>query len=750
MFISYNWLRELTGSNLTPIQLREKLTNVGLAVDAIDERGGDYVLDVEVPSNRPDCLSHFGIARELAVIEKSKVQSPKSKVPNCEGRTEDLAGVEIRDPDLCPRYAARIVRGVKIAPSPDWLANRLETIGQRPINNVADITNYVLHEFGHPLHAFDLARLAERRIVVRRALPGEAITTLDGVKRILDQEMLVIADAARPVAIAGVMGGEESEISSATTDVLIESAYFQPASVRRTARVLGLHTEASHRFERGADCEAVVCAQERCVALICEIAGGIATEDALDVYPQPWRQTVVSLRPERVEALTGLRVDTHEMRRILDALGFVPCEPAAKSSSGASVRSPRVSKGLIREEPSLTVPPQPGCPAGGPGVGPLASGRNAKAAPAEDALEATKLTFAVPSWRVDVGIEEDLVEEIARHEGYDKIATALPLASMAGEYHATEKRRRALRRALSARGFDEAISFSFIDTSHDDQFELIPAFAGHRDKQERFVTLQNPIVEGWSRMRPTLLPGLLDAVRYNLDHGTRDLCLFEIGRIFRVQKQGELPAEREAFALAAAGGIVQANRAGVARELDFYDLKGAVEAAAQAMNLPAFEFEAAEVRHLREGQAAAISIDGVSLGTIGRLAESAAAEYKFREPVFVAELDLTELLDAPEAPVLYSALPRFPSIVRDVSLLLDREVTVGELLREVPGQQIGECQTAKLVGTYEGEGIQEGKRSVTLRMEYRASDRTLRDEEVDEIHWRIVNALQAKFGAEVR
>lgn len=709
MFVSYNWLREI-GTKLDPQDLRERLTNVGLAVDAVDERGGDHVLDVEVPSNRPDCLSHFGIARELAVIEKSKVRSPKSKVPNCEGRTEDLAGVEIRDPDLCPRYAARIVRGVKIAPSPDWLVKRLEAIGQRPINNVADITNYVLHEFGHPLHAFDLARLAERRIVVRRALPDEAITTLDGVKRILDREMLVIADAARPVAVAGVMGGEESEISSATTDVLIESAYFRPASVRRTARVLGLHTEASHRFERGADCGAVVCSQERCVALICEIAGGIATEDALDVYPQPWKLSVVSLRPERVEALTGLRVDTHEMQRILDALGFVPSEPAAKTSIGKNAN-------------------------------PLAPG---------DGPPATKLTFAVPSWRVDVGIEEDLVEEIARHEGYDKIATALPLASMAGEYHATEKRRRALRRALSARGFDEAISFSFIDTSHDDQFELIPAFAGHADKQERFVTLQNPIVEGWSRMRPTLLPGLLDAVRYNLDHGTRDLCLFEIGRIFRVQKQGELPEEREAFALAAAGGIVQANRAGVARELDFYDLKGAVEAAAQAMNLPAAEFEAAEVRHLREGQAAAIKIDGARLGTIGRLAESAVAEYKFREAVFVAELDLSTLLDTPEAPVLYSALPRFPSIVRDVSLLLDREVTVGELLREVAGQQIGECQTAKLVGTYEGEGIQEGKRSVTLRMEYRASDRTLRDEEVDEIHWRIVNALQAKFGAEIR
>jgi phenylalanyl-tRNA synthetase beta chain len=706
VFISYIWLRELSGTKLNPQDVRERLTNVGLAVDAVQERDGDYVLDVEVPSNRPDCLSHFGIARELAVIEKSKVHSPEGKVVNCEGRTADFTAVEIRDADLCPRYAARIVRGVKIAPSPAWLAKRLEAIGQRPINNVADITNYVLHELGHPLHAFDLAKLSERRIVVRRAAPGEAITTLDGVRRTLDGEMLVIADAARPVAVAGVMGGEESEISSATADVLIESAYFKPASVRRTARVLGLHTEASHRFERGADCEAVVRAQERCVALICEIAGGIPTEETLDVYPQPRKLSVVSLRPERVEAVTGLRVDTPEIQRILGALGFVLCTPAASAS--------------LRENGNA-----------------VASGSR------------PPLTFAVPSWRVDVGIEVDLVEEIARHEGYDKIATAMPPASTAGEYQATEKRRRALRGALSAQGFDEAISLSFIDTSHDDEFELIPAFAGQADKQERFVTLQNPIVEGSSRVRPTLLPGLLAAVRHNLNHGTRDVCLFEIGRIFQ-GKQGELPVEREALALAASGGVNEANRAGVVRALDFYDLKGALEAAAQSMNVAELEFEPAEVRHLRKGQAAAIKIGGLRLGTIGSLTESAAPEYKFRETVFVAELDLTSVLDMPETPVFYSALPRFPSIWRDVSLLLDRQFTVAELLREVARQRIEECQTAKLVGTYEGEGIPEGKRSVTLRMEYQASDRTLRDEEVDEIHWRIVDALRARFAADVR
>src|SRR5947209_5678916 len=272
MLISYNWLREVTDTKLDPQELRERLTNVGLAVDAVDERDGDYVLDVEVPSNRGDCLSHVGIARELAVIEESTVETPKSKIQSANGRTSDFASVEIRDPDLCPRYAARIVRNVKIAPSPEWLRKRLEVLGQRPINNVADITNYVLHELGQPLHAFDLAKLTENRIIVRRAEKEETITTLDGVERNLDPEMLVITDATRPVAVAGVMGGKDSEISNATTDVLIDSAYFNAASVRRTAKLLGLHTEASHRFERSTDPEGVLAAQERCVALICEIA----------------------------------------------------------------------------------------------------------------------------------------------------------------------------------------------------------------------------------------------------------------------------------------------------------------------------------------------------------------------------------------------------------------------------------------------------------------------------------------------
>ncbi|MGZ5436684.1 MAG: phenylalanine--tRNA ligase subunit beta [Pyrinomonadaceae bacterium] len=684
MFISYQWLRELTGTKLNPEEIRERLTNVGLAVDAVEQCGEDFVLDVEVPSNRGDCLSHVGIARELAASEKSKVQSPKSKVPNVSGKTADLTSVTIDDPDLCPRYAARIVRGAKIGPSPAWLVKTLETIGQRPINNVADITNYVLHELGQPLHAFDLAKLDEQRIVVRRARRGETIKTLDGVDRTLDEQMLVIADASRPVAVAGVMGGEESEISNATTDILIESAYFNPQSVRRTAKLLGLNTEASHRFERGTDPEGVIRAQDRCVALICEIAGGTATEGAFDAYPNPVKSREVSLRPPRVEAITSLRVETEEVQRVLAALGFEQRAP-------------------------------------------------------DDAA----LRFTVPSWRHDVSIEEDLVEEVARHAGYAQIQEALPPANSAGEYHSTESRKRALRTALAARSFDEAISFSFVEQTND--FELIPAFA-----TSEAVVLTNPIIEEASRMRQTLLPGLLKSVQHNINHGTRNVGLLELGRIFASIQREELPEEREALALVATGGLMLAGRAQPERDLDFYDIKGALESAVEAMNLPPLEFEASEIKHLRPGQSAAISASGHRVGSIGRLSEAAAGQYKFRQPVFVAEVDLTVLLDASELPVLYSQLPRFPSIVRDVSLLVDRKITRATLMQAIAGQRPAHFVRSEFVGTYEGEGIPDDKRSLTFRLEYRADDRTLRDDEVDEIHWRVVEALKQQFNAEVR
>ena len=687
MFISYEWLKEYADTRFTPEELRERLTMVGLAIDAVESHNSDSVLDVEVPSNRPDCLSYVGIAREVTVIEGKQLRLPQVESFKTEGRAEELTSVEIKDPDLCPRYAARLVRGVKIAPSPEWLAKRLEAIGQRPINNVADITNYVLHELGQPLHAFDFHKLSGPRIVVRRAARGEKLRTLDGEDRKLTTDMLVIADAERPVALAGIMGGEESEISSTTTDVLIESAYFDANSVRHTARHLGMDTEASRRFERGADCEGVLRAQERCVQLICELAGGVATEDAIDVYPKPVQPRVIGLRPARVRELTSVSVEPKQMIRILTGLGF---ELRAESQE--------------------------------------------------------ELNFRVPSWRADVEQEEDLVEEVARHSGYEKIGSELPPSNASGEYQPTEMKQRSLRRALNAFGFDEAINFSFI--APETQFEAIPLL---RASDGRQPLLKNPIIEEAAFMRATLLPGLLNSLRHNLNHGIRDVRLFEIGRVFGRESRGELPEERLSLALVAMGSAVEANKAQAERELDFFDVKGALEMAVDWMNLNPLSFTQTSSPHLRAGQSARIKLaDGAEIGSIGRLAEDVAAAYKFRTPVFVVELDLEALLNGPAKVVQYSSLPRYPSVTRDISLLLDRTVTLDEVVNIVKQQRVAECRDVKLVGTFEGGNIPSSKRSVTLRLEYRSDERTLRDEEVEERHAQLTSVLLDTFAAQQR
>ena len=699
MDISYEWLGELVETGLTPQELADRLTMAGLAVDAVKEEDGDSVLEIDLTSNRPDCLSHLGVAREAAALTGSHVKLPDLTAKNVGGRADEFTSVGIEDADLCPRYAARVVRGVKIGSSPEWLVRRLKAIGQRSINNVADITNFVMHEVGQPLHAFDLAKLAERRIVVRRARAGEKLKTLDGVERELDAEMLVIADAERAVAVAGVMGGEETEISASTTDVLIESAYFAPQSVRRTSKALGLQTEASYRFERGVDYEGVRRAQDRCVALIGELAGGVATEDAVDAYPKRIEPPSVTLRPRRVKGLTALDVPVEECVRILTALGF----------------------------------------------------ERQDSAPADDGEEC--LTFLVPTWRTDVKIEEDLVEEVARVHGYEKIGEALPPSPVTGEYLAGDRRRRAARQVLTAAGFDEAVSFSFIDESNaldESGASRFEPSAGLRASAGAFVHLSNPIIEGARLMRPSLLPGLLEATRHNFNHGTRDVRLFETGRVFAAGGGEEgRPTEVESLALILTGEALEEGRA-AGRAADFFDLKGALEAASDAMRVGGLSFSPGSARHLREGQAARVELSGVEVGSIGRLSEEAAARYKFRQPVYVAEVSLTALLTSGERPARYTPLPRYPGVARDVSLVAERRITFGELRGAVLALGLSECRDVMLVDVYEGANLPEGKRSLTLRVEYRADDRTLRDEEVDAMHARIVAALESGFGAQLR
>ena len=682
MNISYNWLKDLVEVDLSPQELATKLTNVGLAVEGIQEADDDFVFDIDLTSNRPDCLSHLGVSREVSAITKDKLRITNDNHQPTTSVHQNL--VSIQDADLCNRFTARIIRNVKIGASPEWLVKRLEAVGERSINNVADITNFVMHELGQPMHSFDLNKLKENRIVIRRARSGETIKTLDESERNLDETMLAICDAEKPVAVAGAMGGWDSGITKETTDVLLEVAYFKRENIRQTSRKLNLSTEASYRFERGVDIENLVRASNRATELICELAGGTA-EEFVDVYPVRFQSRNIESRniESTVKRLTGLTVTKQEILRIFKVLGI--------------------------EQKSETI-------------------------------------YLAPSWRHDLSIEEDLVEEVARVVGYDNIAEELPASGSAGEYQPSEPRKKSLRKTLTNLGFDEAISYSFIDISNDEKFDLIPNLAAE-NLDEKFVTLQDSIIEGATRMRPTLLAGLLDAVRTNFNFQKRDLKLFEIGKVFSSsEKENDLPNERELFSMAITGNEVLENKVLPVRALDFYDAKGAVEAAIGALNLPPLEFTAGEFKHLQKGQTAEILSNGKSIGAIGRLSARIAAEYKFRQPVFVAEIDLETLLLARQQTIIYKPLAVYPSIVRDASLLIKRNVSFAEIQAAIYQLNFELCRSVGFVDVYEGSGIKDDERSITIRLNYRSSERTLLDEEVDSIHKEILQLIEVKFG----
>ena len=701
MNISYNWLKDLIDIELAPELLAEKLTRVGLAVEGIHPQGDDYVFDIDLTSNRPDCLSHLGVAREIGVITEKALTAETQR--RGEGEPEVpfpsvLAGeiVRIQDPDLCHRFTARIIRNVKIGPSPEWLVKRLEAIGERAINNVADITNYVMHELGQPMHSFDLDKLAENRIVVRRAAAGETIKTLDEAERKLDETMLAICDAEKPIAVAGVMGGFDSGISDTTTNVLLEVAYFKRESIRQTSKKLGLATEASYRFERGVDIENLKRASDRAAQLISELAGGEAAE-FIDVYPTKFTPNEIESKDisHAVKRLTGLDVVTDECLKILEALGIR-----------------RQSESEISDSRSLK--------------------------------------FISPSWRHDIAIEEDLVEEVARHAGYENIADELPPAYGAGEYQATEEREKLLRQKLVDIGFDEALSYSFIDTRFDDVYEPVPGILDEK-AEEKYATLRDSVIEGAVRMRPTLLPGLLDAVRLNFNYQRRDVRLFEIGKAFAA-KDGEdnLPTERELFALLITGGEIHEDRAMPARELDFYDAKGAVEAALEAVGFANAEFRAADVRHLRRGRTTEDLVNQKSVGYIGQINEEIAANYKFKQPVYAGEIDIQAVLSETVPAVLYRPLPKYPSVVRDVSFVVGRDTTFEQIRSAIVAQDVDLCRDVEFVDIFEGKGLEDDKRSLTIRIEYRSDERTLIEEDVNAAHERILNSLETTLGIKPR
>jgi phenylalanyl-tRNA synthetase beta chain len=710
MRIVYNWLKEFVEATAPAAELRPRLSLAGVAIDSIEETPAGPVLDAEITANRPDCLGHYGVAREVAAIYRLPVKSLKPKLKESEEKVADATRVEIDAPELCGRYTARVLRGVKVQPSPGWLRQRLEAIGQNSINNVVDVTNYVMFELGQPLHAFDLDKLAERRIVVRRARAGEKIRTLDGAERTLTKETCVIADAARAVAIAGVMGGAESEIGFSSKNILIESAWFDPISVRRTSKALGLRTEASYRFERGADPEMAEIASRRAAELIQQVAGGELLAGVVDVYPGRAAGATIELSRKELLRVMGADVPDRDIEEILGALGFHPVRKDAQRGSAGSLLAVWECK--------------------------------------------------QPSWRQDVTRGIDLIEEVARHYGYDKFPPRLPPAKRPAQRlpHAAALDR--LRERVIALGYQEIVAIPLVDARRDELFRnesVMPAVIG------------NPLAEDASVMRSNGVVSMIGALEWNLNHGQRDLRLFEIGKAYSL-RDGE-PAETLVLTLGAMGLAREKTIREDAREFTFADLKGDLDSVgelAAGLNwsrgsvewlnpvrgglayLPRFDLatpegEAVWMVHGWRG--------GPEVAVAGQIAKRVADRLKLRQDVFVAEVRLEWLLSAMELATKarkYNPIPRFPAVERDFSLVLADGVQFAQVVEAIRALEIAELRGVEALDLFRGGQIPAGKFSLMIRVTFQSAEATLTDAQIADFSARIVAALETNLGAALR
>ena len=649
----------------------------------------DTVFEINVTPNRPDALSHLGIARELSALTGVPLRLPQTAPA---GEAKVPAHVHDEDPERCPRYLARVIEGVKVGPSPLPIQERLRACGVRPISNVVDATNLALLELGHPLHGFDLDKLAGEKIIVRRAAEGEPMTTLDGKERKLAADDLIIADAEKPVALAGVMGGQTSEVSDSTTRILLESAMFEAAGVRRTARRHGLHTEASHRFERGMDEKTAAIAADRCAELIAQLAGGRVLPGVIDRYPAPLPQTQVWVRPARVSALLGTDVSAREVEQRLSSLQLEPLD-------------------------------------GNP----------------------ERRLWGVPSWRRDLTREIDCIEEVARLRGYDTIPIEIPKAGV-GETAAILPQARvksAARAALAAAGCDEVLNYSFVPEG-----DLLAL-----DPEAKPLRVANPLTVEQGAMRTSLWPGLLRNLGHNLARGTRDLKIYELGRIYLPlpdprHPDGPLawPAwEPDHLALAMTGRRAPKGWTGGGEAVDFYDLKGALEDLLEAMGISEVTFVPAQAASLHPVSAAELRVAGRRAGVLGQLHPTAAQHFEVPPQTFLAELNWQALLDQATALHGFRGVPKFPAVARDLAFVVDAAVPAEKMLQEIraaDGKRLLEQVT--LFDVYRGAPVPEGKKSVAFGLSLRAADRTLTDGEADALCAGIRDRLKSALGAEIR
>jgi phenylalanyl-tRNA synthetase beta chain len=663
-----------------------------LGVPVFDVLGlKDSIFEIGLTPNRPDCLSLVGIAREVAALYQQPLRLPQIQIETAGEAITSQAGVEIHDSTGCPRYAARMIRQVKVGPSPAWMVRRLEQLGMRSINNVVDITNYVMMELGHPLHAFDFRELNGRQIVVRRAFEGEAFTTLDGNEHQLCAEDLMICDQQRAVALAGVMGGLNSEVKDDSCTILLEAAWFDPRSIRRTSKRHGLHTESSHRFERGADIDMVPLALNRAAALMAEYAGGEVAPGIIDNYPRPLAQVELCLRVSRVEQLLGVPVSPAQVTTLLASIGL-------------EVRTDR-------QQPEQ------------------------------------KLYVKIPSFRPDLEREVDLIEEVARLFGYDRVPSTMPTATLGNQaLHQNMTYERRVRDFMAGSGFSEVINYAFISADAVGRLQL-----GADDPRLQGVKILNPLNEEMAVMRTTLVPSLLETLARNLAYRTTDLQLFELRPVFFPADNPTLSRQQLSLVAAISGRFAPVSWAQQNRAVDFYDLKGVLEKLLAGFCLPALTFADHDVEpFLHPGKSARFMAGDSLLGSIGELHPLVQQGFELEQTVYLFELNLDALFKVVGPLPGCQAPSRFPAVERDTALLLDAGTPAQQVI-ELARRNLGRLgQDVTLFDLYTGAGIPEGKKSLALRVRYVSAEKTLTEDEVAKAHNKLIKALCHQLQAEIR
>jgi len=686
MKLSPQWVRDFVDLPVDR-RLAEDLTSIGIAVEAVSGEGANTVFEMEIGTNRPDAMNHYGVAREAAAfygVDLKPIEIPAPRTVS--SRTADFE-IAIDDAEGCARYTAQIVRGVRIKASLEKITRRLALVDQRAINNAADASNYTLWEMGHPTHAFDLDLLEGGKIIVRRARAGETLKTLDGIDRKLSPEDLIIADANKPVAFGGVMGGFDTMITERTKNILIESAWFDPVAVRRTAKRHGLHTDASHRFERGADYGATPVACALVAQRIIESGGGDLDGSAIDAIAREMDQAPVVLRANRVQQILGGKIETHEIVTILKRLGFelIP-EPAA--------------------QPEFSV--------------------------------------RIPTWRLDIEREIDLIEEIARLHGYNKFANTLPAFSGAVTESAQSAKHAKVRSSLLALGYNEAVSLTFISHEDAEAFSSSPV-----------IELANPLSEEASLMRSSLVPGMLNMLAYNLNRGTETVRLFEMGDVYELAASRTAERARICLGVSAAalqqdlpiGALLDKSKGESASDI-FRLFKGDIERVLEIFEYQSLTFDRQAAEYYDAGNSARVLIDGEVVGQFGKLSAQAAAERKLREYVFIAEIFADRLFKRPLRKAQYRPLPRFPSVERDFSFVFTDQVTFEKILAAIQSLDLTALRSFVPVEIFRGGSVASGQYSILLRARFQSLDRTLREDEVAEWSARIVSALTELGGTQ--